>query len=747
MSIQSEITRIAGNVSDSLDAVADKGVTVPSGSNSDDLAGLIALIPTASGEDGYVWQDAQGYVHLSDEQGTQPIMDSLTVSASGTYTPQSGHAYSSVTVPSGSATTPATSVTANPSISVNSSGLITATASATKSVTPTVSGGYVTSGTAGTVTVSGSNTSQLSTQGATTITPTESEQTAVASGKYTTGIVKVGAISSEYVGSDIARYDSSDAQVSGNTIIFPAGYYEQMHGAQVASGTAGTPTATKGTVSNSSVTVTPSVTNTTGYITGGTKTGTAVTVTASELVAGNTITADDSGNWNVTNAQTMVIPSGTAGTPTATKGTVSNHSISVTPSVTNTSGWINGSTKTGTAVTVSASELVSGSQTITANANNIDVTNLASVNVNVQPSYTATLTSSGMSGTTYVKYDNVNYYTANDTFTFHGGDTLRVVLAITGQSGTVTLIEDGVTIGSWSNYKATDYTLPSANIEIALSVGTTSASCTITTQSSATLITKTITTNGTYDAEDDDADGYSSVTVNVSGGGSLKMGVIRPDAELVKTWSDDFLAVDDVGITIPAYSTSAQTLIGASTIEDAPTLDLQNYSYYMLSRILIIPIYNTSTVATSRNEYYIFNGLYEIQYAPANTYTALVNNTSYTTAFANIKSTTGYGTIYWSSTSALGRFTSSYGVYQSPTTPSISTDGTLIIYKPSLNMRGSTTYLTSAVWSTITDIRQQYKLELYRVPVPVNSNNIRGFNFTSQEYSIINNINNGGTLT
>ena len=35
----------------------------------------------------------------------------------------------------------------------------------------------------------------------------------------------------------------------------------------------------------------------------------------------------------------------------------------------------------------------------------------------------------------------------------------------------------------------------------------------------ATLITKTITQNGTYDAEDDDADGYSSVTVNVSGGG------------------------------------------------------------------------------------------------------------------------------------------------------------------------------------------------------------------------------------
>lgn len=37
--------------------------------------------------------------------------------------------------------------------------------------------------------------------------------------------------------------------------------------------------------------------------------------------------------------------------------------------------------------------------------------------------------------------------------------------------------------------------------------------------SSPVLITKSITANGTYDAEDDDADGYSSVTVNVSGGG------------------------------------------------------------------------------------------------------------------------------------------------------------------------------------------------------------------------------------
>lgn len=79
---------------------------------------------------------------------------------------------------------------------------------------------------------------------------------------------------------------------------------------------------------------------------------------------------------------TYVPPSGTAGTPVATKGTVSNHSVSITPSVTNTTGYIEGSTKTGTAVTVTASELVSGSETKTTNGT-YDVTNLASLVVSI----------------------------------------------------------------------------------------------------------------------------------------------------------------------------------------------------------------------------------------------------------------------------------------------------------------------------------------------------------------------------
>lgn len=88
----------------------------------------------------------------------------------------------------------------------------------------------------------------------------------------------------------------------------------------------------------------------------------------------------------------VTVPSGTAGTPTASKGTVSNHAITVTPSVTNSTGWITGSTKTGTAVTVTASELASGNKSISDNGSNIDVVGYATVSVSVP---TVTITQSG----------------------------------------------------------------------------------------------------------------------------------------------------------------------------------------------------------------------------------------------------------------------------------------------------------------------------------------------------------------
>ena len=112
------------------------------------------------------------------------------------------------------------------------------------------------------------------------------------------------------------------------------------------------------------------------YTYGAVPTGTTITPSTSSQTIGGA-------GYMMEGAVTVsAMPSGTAGTPTATKGAVNNHAISVTPSVTNTTGYITGGTKTGTAVSVSASELVSGSQTITENGD-VDVTNLASVTVNV----------------------------------------------------------------------------------------------------------------------------------------------------------------------------------------------------------------------------------------------------------------------------------------------------------------------------------------------------------------------------
>jgi len=167
------------------------------------------------------------------------------------------------------------------------------------------------------------------------VTPTESAQTFNASGVDGYKPVTVAGISSTYVGTGIPRKSSADLTASGSTITVVSGYYSAQATKNVSAGTAGTPTATKGTVSNHSISVTPKVTNTAGYISGGTLTGTAVTVSASELVSGTlSITANGTG-INVTNYASVdvAIPgdnptiSSLAITPTESEQTFNSSSV------------------------------------------------------------------------------------------------------------------------------------------------------------------------------------------------------------------------------------------------------------------------------------------------------------------------------------------------------------------------------------------------------------------------------------
>lgn len=93
-----------------------------------------------------------------------------------------------------------TATQATPSVSIDANGKITASA--------TQSAGYVSSGTK-------SGTKQLTTQAAKIITPSTSSQTAVAKNVYTTGVVTVGAIPSNYedVGTETSAYTTKIGQL------------------------------------------------------------------------------------------------------------------------------------------------------------------------------------------------------------------------------------------------------------------------------------------------------------------------------------------------------------------------------------------------------------------------------------------------------------------------------------------------------------------------------------------------------
>lgn len=349
--------------------------------------------------EGYTAHDYQGNPIEGEYAG--PTLQSKTVSpstSSQTVRPDSNYTgLSSVTVnaiPSGTAGTPSASkgtvsnhsITVTPSVT-NTTGYITGgtkngtgvtvtaseLASGNKSITQNGTNIDVVGYSTVSVNVSGGSTPSLQTK---TATPTESAQTVTPDTGYDgLSSVSVEAISSTYVGSGITRRTASDLTNPTGTpsILVPAGYYEEGVGKSVPVGTEGTPVATKGTVSNHSVSVTPSVENSEGYIYGDNPTGTPVTVTAAELVSG-TLNITSSGTKDVTNYASASVSAGSATAPSTISGTSATVStgtntltltktVSVTPTV--TAGYMTNGTAGNSSVSLTASVTTKAAATIT----------------------------------------------------------------------------------------------------------------------------------------------------------------------------------------------------------------------------------------------------------------------------------------------------------------------------------------------------------------------------------------------
>ena len=229
--------------------------------------------------------------------------------------------------------------------------------------------------------------------------------------------------------------------------------------------------------------------------------------------------------------------------------------------------------------------------------------------------------------------------------------------------------------------------------------------------------TKGITENG----NGIDVTQFASVDVNVPS--SQPNGTIaqRYDATLVKTWKADRRVVADDHVTLPPYSTNAQTLVAAENLEAAATDPGSGYCYFLAYRGVIYPIYNTDVQVQGRQEYTIVVYSAEQIYNPGNTFPAINGSGTYV---ATAPAATGavnaahYRHIYWNSTTNMSVYNAGiYGATITFSSPTFATES-IVPVSPTIGVRGQNTYMKQSVYETITDIRYQYIIELWRVPRP-----------------------------
>lgn len=165
------------------------------GKDGNPVVGTFTIEDEMNEQDSLIEQIQAALQGKAAGSGDAPVIRSLSVTENGTFTAPAGvDGYSPVVVEVPVPDVPDPVDQATPVITVSDSGLITAKA--------TQGAGVVAAGTK-------SATKQLTTKGATTITPGASVQTAVSAGTFVTGDIKVAAV--EHSGSGDSA-DSDDIQ-------------------------------------------------------------------------------------------------------------------------------------------------------------------------------------------------------------------------------------------------------------------------------------------------------------------------------------------------------------------------------------------------------------------------------------------------------------------------------------------------------------------------------------------------------
>lgn len=236
-----------------------------------------------------------------------------------------------------------------------------------------------------------------------------------------------------------------------------------------------------------------------------------------------------------------------------------------------------------------------------------------------------------------------------------------------------------------------------------------------------------------------DVSSYASADVAVPA--VLKNIIMRPDAELVTSVSYDKWAVADLELTLPSYSTSAQTLIASADL--SPTISTPSfaeYMYYVVARFFAYPTYSVTTKAKGRVEFFVSSYLYELARQPLNTIHALLDPTKYLTSSIIAFSSMGFSRlVYYSSDTAISAYNStSTGLYMTPVAPAYGSS-TITLKSPTCGFKGSGTYFSSTYFGAMTDVRYQYIFEVYRAPV--GNLNIDAWGTTQNINHIINCVN------